>query len=332
MKLFRLKILVPALAIVGIIIGVLWKSLGGSQAICLYRHQGPVLALALSEDESLVASGGVDGTIRLYDLALRSERFAISTDGVCSALAFSRDGKYLGYRSRSERKTELIFVDVLTGLTRASVDLTEHIPVDLVFTGNCDEIIVACDDGLHFINIKSPEKSSIVKAECDGFCRLALAPNGKFVAATTMCNHVIVWELSTRKQIRRFSAVYVAPSGLLYAKDGSLLAFANDKIVQVGLNPDEDKEFALFDASKTRNVSCAQILDGKLTCAFPRPSDPIGGFIWGSKIVEFTPKTNHQIFTLKNSAISEYRYFNDYRRVICGTFDGRVFLGTLDRE
>lgn len=73
----------------------LWETSRGRELAVLQGHTGMVLALAFSPDGRLLASGGLDESIRFWNVgsgppALR-QSFAWPT-GVVSALAFSSDG------------------------------------------------------------------------------------------------------------------------------------------------------------------------------------------------------------------------------------------------
>jgi WD40 repeat protein len=61
----------------------------------LTGHQGAVHAVDWSPDGQLIASGGHDGTIRIWDATRGDQLTSLSSDGNVWALAWSPDGRYL---------------------------------------------------------------------------------------------------------------------------------------------------------------------------------------------------------------------------------------------
>jgi WD40 repeat protein len=60
------------------------------------RHEGPASAVAFSPDGQTLASGGRDGTIRLWEMATGKERLRIQGPATMfRSVAFSPDGKLL---------------------------------------------------------------------------------------------------------------------------------------------------------------------------------------------------------------------------------------------
>jgi WD40 repeat protein len=64
----------------------------------LVGHQGSVLAFAFSPDDKTLASGGMDGTLRLWHVGSGSEMLIFTEhQGAVTHVAFRRDGRSLAY-------------------------------------------------------------------------------------------------------------------------------------------------------------------------------------------------------------------------------------------
>ena len=69
----------------------------------LEGHAGAVLSVCFSRDDRELASGGVDETIRLWDVKQARARLVIGGLSTCvQALAFSPDGLSLGWSGRND--------------------------------------------------------------------------------------------------------------------------------------------------------------------------------------------------------------------------------------
>jgi WD40 repeat protein len=78
-------------------------------------HDGPVQAVAFDPDGTKLVSGGIDGTVRVWDLATRKGRVLFRSDEAINAVEFSPDGRRLAVGSTDEF---LYLLDAETGEVR----------------------------------------------------------------------------------------------------------------------------------------------------------------------------------------------------------------------
>ncbi|MFN4261912.1 MAG: WD40 repeat domain-containing protein, partial [Gemmataceae bacterium] len=73
----------------------LWDVASGKEAAHLKGHKGIIKALAFTPDGSTLVSSSEDGTVKIWDLAERVERFSVEQKYGVRSIALSSDGKTL---------------------------------------------------------------------------------------------------------------------------------------------------------------------------------------------------------------------------------------------
>jgi WD40 repeat protein len=80
---------------VGAVDEVFVVDLQARREIHRYRHPDSIMAVPISPDGQMVASGGSDRTARLVDVKARRETARIHYDATVRSLAFTADGEWL---------------------------------------------------------------------------------------------------------------------------------------------------------------------------------------------------------------------------------------------
>ncbi|MEV4382979.1 AAA family ATPase [Streptosporangium sp. NPDC049644] len=159
-------------------------------------HTGRVNAVAISPKGGIVAGGGDDGTVRLWDMATGRAvgRPMTSPEELVNDLAFTRDGSLLVVAS------EVMTEDFSSGGVRLWDVATQRLSGEpLVFDTDFD-------------------------AGTEVFSALDISPDGTRLAAEAD-GEVHVWDLATREQLATFPTPSV--EDLAFSPDGGSLAIAD---------------------------------------------------------------------------------------------------------
>jgi WD40 repeat protein len=196
----------------------------------LVLQTGPneaVTSVAVSPEGSLLATGGSDGRVRVYDARTGALQRAIGAGG--RAIAFSPDGKSLACGGLEMDKMVKVW-DPRTG--RRLRTLAGHKTAD---PGNLYAEVYA----------------------------LAFSPDGKLLASAGRDKLVLVWDLETGKPPRRLAGHEDTVGSLAFSPDGKTLAGGgDDKTVRLW-DPATGRLRATFRGHRDRVNALAFSPDGK---------------------------------------------------------------------
>ena len=161
-------------------------------------HSAQVFSVAFSPDGKKLASGSMDNTVILWDLATgKPEKILKGHTGWVLSVAFSPDGRKLASGSRDNT---VILWDINSG--RAEKILKGH--TSIVFSvafspdgkklasGSWDETVILWD-------IDSGKVEKILKDHKGNVNSVAFSPDGRKLASGSADNTVILWDLATGK-------------------------------------------------------------------------------------------------------------------------------------
>lgn len=198
----------------------------------LIGHSGDVNAVAFSPDKSILASGGKDNFVILWDTKTWKElkRFSSHEENV-TAVAFSPDGKMLASGDKNKR---VLVWDVATGRNTTTLKVGGEVNV-VAFSPDGRTIATVGESSVVLLwDAASGKEVKELKGHSGDVRTIAFSHDGKFIASGGEDDNVIIWDAATLKEIRRFKGHSEAVTSVVFSQDGRFLASGdNGKLIYV---------------------------------------------------------------------------------------------------
>jgi WD40 repeat protein len=196
-----------------------WADLPPGGQRCLVGHTGVVIAVAVSPDGRRLASGGIDGTIRFWDVQTGEALHHITfSPGCLYNLAFTPDGRHLLAAGPLTKQVRLWEVE--TGkLTRAFDSPTDLHRAILSPDGKG---VLACDAGGNVWLWDTETGREVRRFGRISPWGMAYSPDGRRILGGIADTTVRLWDSETTKELRCFKGhiggvvcVAISPDGRL---------------------------------------------------------------------------------------------------------------------
>ncbi|HUR55429.1 MAG TPA: M56 family metallopeptidase, partial [Gemmataceae bacterium] len=184
-----------------------------------YRGSHRTTAVAVSADGAILATGGHDGGVRLWDAATGAELLSIPahTGGV-TALAFGAGGRLV-----SAGADERVRVwDAKSGAALMSmIQPTEELHIAVSPDGTTLAIGGRNMPGVSLVNLTSPGKPRRVGGSVGDVTAVAFAPSDDRLATGYSCGMVRFWDAATGRELVRSSPKNGSVDGIAFTPDGA---------------------------------------------------------------------------------------------------------------
>jgi eukaryotic-like serine/threonine-protein kinase len=174
------------------------KLLQGSQRT-LAGHDATVTAVAFSLGDGRLASGGDDGTIKIWELATGSELLTFRAhEGRVAGVVFSPDARLLASVGADKRAR---VSNAVTGEERFSIPGSFVGRSAVAISPNGALLAVASDDGVTLHSLGSCKAENSFRKHAKPVTTVAFSSDGSRVASADRDGAMCVWEAATGREV-----------------------------------------------------------------------------------------------------------------------------------
>lgn len=221
------------------------------------RHLGTVHAIGFSPDNALLASGGHDGYVRIWDVRNGKQHSAFETGKSIACLAFSPSNRHF-----------LVWGDFGGHVNFWNVQTMQHqrVPITnwggvgaLVFVPKTKMLVAANDQGsLFFFDAEAQTELFQLKEVHKGEVRsLAASRDGRYLASAGIDGKIVIYDIPFRKQVKTITAPEWGLWHVDLSHDSELLGYSTALKCRIY---DWKKDLELYDL---RRSSCVQFRNKK---------------------------------------------------------------------
>ena len=319
-------------------------------------HSGRVLSVAKSYDGKYVATGSMDQTAKLWNVALQKELITFSGhSGQVGAVCFTPDNKFIITGSGdktikvwniAERRLQSTFLGhtnevlsldasadgrhIVSGSWDGTVKVWDlangreivSIKVGFIVNAVCfsqdgNYIISGSQDGkLQIWEVYSGKRVKSLKGHSSGITSVSVSSDGRFIATGSYDKNIVIWDFVSGKNLRTLKGHNASISSIGFSDDGVLL-----------ISSSIDRTIQVWEVSTGRTIKTLRGHSDEVTsvCFMPDGKTVLSGS-WDATIGIWDIATGNQIGQLASvfSRVRSVAIAPNQRMLAIGTYDNAV--------
>jgi WD40 repeat protein/serine/threonine protein kinase len=305
---------------------VVWDTTLGAPLRVVDGHRLPVVAVALSPDNTRLATASADGAAMIWELALDKPTTRLTTPSLILAghsaeltdIAFSLDGALVATAGRDDA---IKLWNAATGAEIMTLNGHEGSVRDLVFSPDGATLFsAASDNSARMWDVGSGAERLTLTGHNDRLTDLALSQDGSRLATASWDGLIKVWDTATGEELLSFLGDSARVYAVAYSPDGRWLAGGGTDAVIKIWDAETGEEWLRLPGHKGVIANLAFAPDGRQLAS--------GADDGAIRIWDVSPAGNREWLTLAghNWVMFGVDFSPDGSRLATASWDGQVKL------
>ncbi|MBD1217542.1 MAG: TIR domain-containing protein [Aphanizomenon flos-aquae Clear-A1] len=296
----------------------------GREKNSLEDHDGRVLSISFSPDGKTLASGGLDYSIRLWNVETGKKISTIPLDGgTIKSLSFSPNGKTLAFGGNDQT---IKLWDVKIGKEIKTFN-GRHLDTVNGLSFSPDGKILASgsdDQTIKLWDVETGKEISTFKGHTGGIMDVSFSPDGKILASGSDDQTIKLWDVNTGKETRTPLKHTEPVFTVAFSRDGKTLASGG-----------KDKKITLWDLKTGKKSHTLEGHDNYVySLDFGSDGKTLASSSSDNTIKLWNLKTHKPIETLygHDDTVKQVRFSPGGKILASGSWDSTIKLWDLAKE